>query len=74
MFLCSVETLTAFLASLRSMAETPSVIERQKTVRLRAKDRKQDEQCCAYNTELTAWVERLSFERPFWMPQTSRSA
>jgi len=56
------------------MAETPSVIERQKTVRLRAKDRKQDEQCCAYNTELTAWVERLSFERPFWMPQTSRSA
>src|ERR1700722_11187694 len=37
-FLRLAETLTAFLARLRSMAETLSVIERQKIVRLLVKD------------------------------------
>ena len=39
------------------MAETPSVIERQKIVRLRAKDRQAlTSSAAAYNTEPTAWV------------------
>jgi hypothetical protein len=51
------------------MAETPSVIERQKIVRLLAKDSKQDEHCCGLHYRADRLGGRVSCFAPLWTPQ-----